>query len=63
MGTLCECKTTQKRRWTRRNNFAPIRHVLQEAKWERAIFGFMIEAVKDIGVEHARKPLVDGVEP
>ncbi len=39
---MCLCKQVQQSRWTRQNNFAPIRRVPQEAKQERAIFVFIV---------------------
>src|SRR2546428_8563622 len=50
------CKTKQSR-WTRRNNFARTRRVPQEAKSERATFGFIATVHNAIAVRHVRRPL------
>src|SRR2546421_10684135 len=49
------CKTKQSR-WTRRNNFARIRRVPQEAKWERATFGFMATVHNALAVRRVSRP-------
>ncbi len=38
---MCLCKTVQQSRWTRQSNFARIGRAPQEAKSERALFGFI----------------------
>jgi hypothetical protein len=56
-GMMCLCKTVQQSRWTRRNNFARIRRVPQEAKWERATFVFTRISHNGITVTGVRRPL------
>jgi hypothetical protein len=44
-------------RWMHRNNFARIRRVLQEARSERAILGYMSASGNAIAVEGVDRPL------
>jgi hypothetical protein len=63
IGMMCLCNKNIESRWTRRNNFARMRRVLQEAKEERATFGFMIGSGDAIAVEGVDRSLVLGAEP
>lgn len=62
-GMMCLCKTVQQSQWTRRNNFARTRRVLQEAKSERATFGFMIANGNAIAAARVRRRLAHDEEP
>src|SRR6266487_2015519 len=57
-GMMCLCKTVQQSRWTRRNNFARTRRVLQEAKSERAIDACMTANSNAIAVQGLNRRLV-----
>src|SRR5260370_18317852 len=57
IGMMCICKRTQQSRWTRRSNFARIRRVPQEAKWERATFGFIHISPSGIAATHGKRTL------
>ncbi len=54
---MCLCKPTQQRRWTRQNNFARTRRVPQEAKSERATFGFIRINRNAIAAARVKRPL------
>ncbi len=47
----------------RRNNFARTRRVPQEAKWERATFGFIRISRNAIVAAHVTRPLAPDVAP
>jgi len=57
LGMMCLCKTVQQSQWTRRNNFARIRRVRQEANWERAILVFMVANDPGTNVTPVDRPL------
>ena len=63
IGKMCQCKTTHQSQWNRRSNFAPIRCVAQEAKWEGATFSSMTENGNGIGVRSVERRLAPDEEP
>src|SRR5437868_12520129 len=60
LGMMCLCKRVQQSQWTRRNNFASIRRVAQEAKSERATFVFTRLIPNALAAGRARRHLAPG---